>query len=127
MSDTYEPLTPVQVETKLRALVSAITTTQRELADARRAEVHAEVAYRKARAIAHHDPDCPRPARGGVTVGERDAWIDDHAEDEWVTLHIAQVEREICQDGLRSLLAQSEVVRSLSASVRASYEMAGHS
>ena len=122
-----EPLTPPVVEDRLRQLVNGIATAQRELAQARRAEVDAEVALRRARAIAWHDPDVPRVTRGGTTTAERDAWIDGRVEDEWVTHRIAVTAREIGQDGLRAVLAQAEVVRSLSASVRASYELANHS
>jgi hypothetical protein len=123
----YEPLSPLDVEAKLRGLVTELTAAQRVLRDARDSETAAEIAYRKAKARAFHDPDCPRVVRGGTTTAERDAWVDEHCEDAWAAFRIATTAREVAQDRLRVVLAIAETVRSLGASVRTAYGLAGAS
>lgn len=118
-------LTPVDVERRLRQLVSQITSAQGELRTARDNETEADIAHKKARLVAAHSEDCPKPVRGGTTVGERDEWIDRQVFAEWSAYRRAETQREIAQDALRSVLSVAEVVRSLAASVRTSYEMAG--
>jgi hypothetical protein len=63
--------------------------------------------------------------RGGYTTAERDAWVDDQVAGLRFDYDRATVVREAAQDRLRVLLAQAEIVRSLGASVRTAYEMAG--
>jgi hypothetical protein len=122
-----EPLTPVQVEARLRSLVSEMTRAQQQLAAARRAEAEAEIEYRKAKVRAFHSPDLPKVTRGGHTTADRDAWVDARCHDEWALLRVAATGREIAQDNLRVVLAQAETVRSLGASVRTAYSLAGAS
>ena len=122
-----EPLTPLAVEDKLRSLVTELTQAQRVLASARDAETRAEITYKRAEAAAFHRPDCPRVERGVTTVGDRDAWVSRQVMDEWQAVQIARTAREVAQDNLRVVLAIAETVRSLGASVRTAYEMAGRS
>lgn len=124
---TYEPLSPVDVEAKLRSLVTELTKAQAELRDARDAETNAEIEHRKARLKAAHSDHCPVVSRGGPTVADRDAWIDREAFREWAAHQWAVTVRETAQDNLRTVRDIAEVVRSLSASVRAAYQMAGSS
>jgi hypothetical protein len=120
-------LSPVDVERKLTSLVTEMTKAQQQLAAARDLETTAEVAYKKAQHRAFHHPRCPQVERGRVTVAERDAWVDEHVEDEWETYKLASTQREIAQDALRVTLAIAETVRSLGASVRTAYGLAGTS
>lgn len=120
-------LTPIDVERRLTQLVTDITRAQQELRTARDAETEAAIALKRARLYAGHRDDCPKPTRGSTTVAERDEWIDRLTFDEWATSKQAETSREIAQDALRAVLAVSEVVRSLSASVRTAYSMAGAS
>lgn len=53
------------------------------------------------------------------------AWVEQQCEDLKFASAKATVGREAAQDHLRVLLAQAEIVRSLGASVRQAYEMAG--
>jgi hypothetical protein len=121
-----EPLTPVQIESKLRALVNAITAAQSELRTARLHEVEALNDFEQAKVTAAYSKDCPVVKRGEVTVGERDAWIDAQVLDHAAKLRHASALREIAQDALRSRIAESQAVQSLNASVRQAYAMAGH-
>ena len=120
-------LTPVDVERKLTALVSEITRAQQGLAEARNAETEADIAFRKARTVAFHSGACPKVTRGGHTVADRDSWIDAQVSVEWEALRRAETAREIAVDHLRAVLAVAETVRSLGASVRTAYAMAGAS
>jgi hypothetical protein len=69
----------------------------------------------------------PKVTRGGYTTADRDAWVDEQVSDLRFAYDKATVTREAAQDHMRVLMAQAEVVRSLSASVRQAYELAGRS
>lgn len=116
-------LTPVQIEQKLTALVSELTRAQQQLAESRDLEVAAEVAYRRAQDTVAES--APVVKRGEVTVAEREEWIDRATRSEWEAYRRATARRENWQDYLRVVRDQAEVVRSLGASVRTAYEMAG--
>lgn len=118
-------LTPVDVERRLIQLVTQITHAQQELRSARDTETETEITYKKARLVAAHRDDCPRPVRGGPTVAERDEWIHRATFAEWTDYRRAETARDIAQDALRTVLAVAEVVRSLGSSVRTAYSMAG--
>lgn len=122
-----EPLTPVEVEAKLRGLVNDMYAAQKALAAARQVETTAEIEYKRAKARAFHHSDCPHVSRGGHTVADRDAWIDRKVMDEWAAARVATTAREVAQDNLRVVLAVAETVRSLGASVRSAYSLAGAS
>lgn len=127
MTETYEPLSPVGVETKLRALVNAIALAQSDLREMRLAETDAAVELMRATVRASMDPACPVVKRGEVTVGDREAWIDARTVDVKAAAMHAATLREIAMDALRSRIAESQAVQSLNASVRQAYSMAGHS
>lgn len=122
---TPEPLTPVQVESKLRRLIGDLTKAQVELSKARDGELFAEIRLKRARAKASASAECPKPSRGGVTVAERDAWIDARVAQEWEHYRAAVVCRDIAQDALRTHRDIASVVQSLASSVRVAYDMAG--
>jgi hypothetical protein len=76
------------------------------------------------------DPDPPADrggstSHGRYTVAEQAAWVDEEYAELKFAADKATVVREAAQDRLRVLLAQAEIVRSLGASVRQAYEMAG--
>jgi len=122
---TLEPLSPVDIETKLRQLVTQLAQAQAALRQARDLEVDARHAYDRARRRALLSEKSPKVTRGGYTVAEQSAWVDGQCEDLKFDLDKATVVREAAQDHLRVLLAQSEIVRSLGASVRLAYAVAG--
>ncbi len=124
---TEPPLTPVAIESKLRQLVNDLARAQATLARARDEEVDARHAHDRARRRALLSDKSPKVTRGGYTVAEQSAWVETQCEDLKFTADKATVVREAAQDHLRTLLAQAEIVRSLGASVRQAYEMAGGS
>ena len=122
---TAEPLTPPMVEAKLRQLVGDLSRAQVTLAELRDREVDSKHALNRARRRALLSAECPKITRGGWSAAERDAWVADQVADLEEAFDRAVVARESAQDHLRTLRDQADCVRSLSASVRASYEMAG--
>jgi hypothetical protein len=122
---TPEPLTPLSVEQKLRQLVNDLARARVVLREARDLEVDARHEHDRARRRALLSDKSPKVTRGGYTVAEQSAWVDQQCEDLKLAADKATVVREAAQDRLRVLLAQAEIVRSLGASVRQAYEMAG--
>ena len=120
-----ESLSPIDIENRLRALVSEMTGAQKTLATARDSETTAEIALKRSTAMAFHHSDCPHVSRGGHTVGDRDAWISRKVMDEWAHARVATTAREVAVDNLRVVLAIAETVRSLGASVRQAYSLSG--
>jgi len=120
-----EPLTPLDIEAKLRQLVNDLTRAQAALRQARDAEVDARHEYDRARRRALLSDKSPKVTRGGYTVAEQAAWVDEQCADLKFAADKAMVIREAAQDRLRVLLASAEIVRSLGASVRQAYDMAG--
>lgn len=119
-------LTPVDTEARLLGLVKDAYEARTTLKGARESETTTEIAYKRAKARAFHHKDCPRVQRGSATVADRDAWVDEHVMDEWVAYRIAATAREVAQDNLRVVFAVMETERSLGASVRQAYAVAGH-
>ena len=120
-----EPLTPLDVEAKLRSLVTDLTRAQGTLRDARDGEVDARHEYERAKRRALLSDKSPKVTRGGYTVAEQSAWVDEQCADLKLIADKATVIREAAQDRLRVLLAQAEIVRSLGATVRQAFDMAG--
>lgn len=123
-----EPLTPVQIEAMLRSCITRLTQAESGLRRARDVETDAEIKYRHAQYRAQLDPKGPTVGRGSgdVTVAERDAWVAQQVEAQWVAYRKAQTLRDSAQDHLRTVRDVTEVLRSLGASVRTAYDLAGH-
>lgn len=124
-----EPLTPVEIEQRLRRSITLLTQAQQALAAARDTETEAELDYKRAHYAAVLDPECPKPGRGAgdSTVGERDAWVAQRTHDAFRRYKFAETAREAAQDHLRTVRDVSSILQSLGASVRQAYGMAGHS
>lgn len=120
-----QPWSPVDVENQLHKSITDLTRAQQTLAEARNKETEAEIAYKRAQAAAFHHSDCPHVSRGVHTVADRDAWVQRKVMNEWAQARVATTAREVAQDNLRVLLAIAESTRSLGASVRTAYSMAG--
>jgi hypothetical protein len=123
--EPYEPLTPVQVERRLRGLVTALSRAKADLEQARNAEVDAKHAYQSARRRALLSGDCPKVTRGGYTTAERDAWVEEQVADLEKAFDLAEVKRKTAEDHLRTVRDQAVVVATLAKSVNTAYQMAG--
>ena len=124
---TPDALTPLDIERRLRQLVTDLSRAQIVLREARDGEVDARHEYDRARRRALLSEKSPKVTRGGYTVAEQTAWVDDQCNDLKFSADKATVVREAAQDRLRVLLAQAEIVRSLGASVRQAFDLAGAS
>lgn len=114
-------LTLAQVLQRLHEVHNDLAASQRALRQARDSEVEALEALRMANAAAILDPDCPKPKRGenGVTVADRDAWVDRQVATQRVAAAGAEAYRKAAEDALRVSRDQASVVQSLSALMRA--------
>lgn len=122
---TYEPLTPVDVERKIRQLVNDLGRALQELGEARDAEVHAKHAWESVRRSALLDPKRPRVTRGGWTTAERDAWVEQQCSGTREAYDIAEVVRRAAEDHLRVVRDQASLVQTLARSVHQAYSLAG--
>lgn len=122
-------LTLPQVLDRLFAVHQDLAASQRSLKGARDREVDAAAALRVARAAAFLDPECPKPRRGenGVTVAERDTWVDQRTHDEWLAAEVAEATRKAAEDALRVTRDQASVVQSLAGLMKAEMQLSGSS
>lgn len=120
-------LTLHQVQDRLHTVHQDLAASQRALKSARDAEVEAAAALRVARAAAFLDPDCPKPKRGenGVTVAERDVWVDRSTHDAWFRHEVAEATRKAAEDALRVTRDQASVVQSLAGLMKAEMQLSG--
>lgn len=120
-------LTLPQVVERLYQVHNDLAAAQTLLAKARDTEVDAAEAHRMARAAAMLDPSCPRPKRGenGVTVADRDTWVEQQCRKERRALDGAEAYRKSAEDHLRVVRDQASVVQSMSALMRAEMALSG--
>lgn len=113
-------LTYGQILDRLKTVHDDMAAAQRALRACRDKEVEAAEAYRMAMARAVLSEDCPRPKRGenGVTVADRDAWVDQQTAEARFAAAVAEASRKAAEDGLRVARDQASVVQSLSALMR---------
>lgn len=120
------PMSPVEVEHRLRQCVSRLAKAEKALRDARDEETNAEIVYRQAHRRAMFSGDCPKVTRGGYTTAERDAWVDEQCANEWRAYRLAIAKREAAADHVRISRDIAVTVQSIGALVRQAFSMAGH-
>ena len=118
-------LTLQDVLQRLHTVHQDMAAAQRAVRQARDREVEAEAVLRRAIVAATLSGDCPKPKRGenGVTVADRDAWVDQRVEDERFQAAVAEAVRKSAEDALRVSRDQASVVQSLSALMRAEMQL----
>ena len=118
-------LTLQDVLQRLHTVHQDMAAAQRSVRTARDREVEAEAVLRRAIVSATLSSDCPKPKRGenGVTVADRDAWVDQRVEDERFRAAVAEAVRKSAEDALRVSRDQASVVQSLSALMRAEMQL----
>lgn len=114
----YESWTPVHAENALRWVGRALFKAEKDLAEARNAEVEAKHVFEAARREAFFDPRCPKPERGGYTVADREAHIEKATVEQRQVYELAAVRREAAQDHLRTVNSQSMVFAALAKTVQ---------
>lgn len=121
----FEPWTPVDAEKALRWVLRAMLDAQRELAQARDAEVACKHCYEDAKRRAFFHDDCPKPSRGGFTVADRDAFIEKATAQERQDYELVTATKEAAQDHLRTLNSQSVVLSALAKNVQQTFAVIG--
>lgn len=111
------PWTPADAEKALRWVLRAMYDTQILLAGNRDAEIAAKHIYERRKREAFFADDCPKPSRGGVTVAERDVWVEARCVAEREQYEIAQAMTQGAQDHLRTLRDQAMTIAALSKTV----------
>lgn len=117
--------TPVGAEQEMRAIRSEMTKAYQGVRAARTDEVEAKRLLKRARADALLGGDCPPTGRGGMTVAERDAWVDRRVDDESYALDVAEVNRKNAEDYLRTVRDQASLTQSIARLVEQAYSMSG--
>jgi hypothetical protein len=97
------------------------------LARARDVQVEADEKLRMSRARAVLSEECPKPKRGenGVTVADRDAWVDQQVAADRFAAAVAEAACEAAKDHLRVTRDQASTVQSMSALMRAEMSLTG--
>lgn len=120
-----EDLMPIDCERKLRSLVNEMTRAERALRKARDKEVGAKHLYQAAKRVAFMSPDCPKPARGGYTVADREVWVEGQCAEEERAYDSAVVERQEAQEHVNTVREQATSVQSLLRSTWKAFEISG--
>lgn len=118
-------LTLNDVLQRLHTVHQDMAAAQRAVRESRDREVEADAVLRRAIVAATLSDECPRPKRGenGVTVADRDAWVDQQVEDQRFRAAVAEAVRKSAEDALRVSRDQASVVQSLSALMRAEMQL----
>lgn len=120
-------LTLGQVIDRLHGVHQDMAVAQRAVRQSRDREVELTEALRMATVRAMLADDCPRPKRGenGVTVADREAWVDQRVSDERFAAAVAEATRKSAEDALRVARDQASVVQSLASLMRAEMSLSG--
>lgn len=121
----YEPLTPVEIERQIRWTTNQMTLARTVLADAREGEVRAKHAFEGVKRRIVLSAECPKVARGGHTVLDRDSWVDERTAPMREAYELAEVRRKAAEDHLRTLFQQGMLAATLAKSVHQAYQMSG--
>lgn len=121
----FEPLTPTDIENQIRWIYNKMTKAQAELREARDEEVAAKHVFERTRRRAVLSGDCPKVARGGHTVLDRDAWVDEQCAPVREAHELAEVKRKAAEEHLRTLYQQGTLAAVLAKSVHQAYAMSG--
>lgn len=116
--DTYTPLSMIQTEQKLLELNEALAEALDDLKAKRDGQVRAEHKLRKAQRSALFDEDCPAVSRGQVTIADRDAWVDDKSDAEWLEYNLAKVQMENAKDHMHAVREQISTMQSIASGQR---------
>lgn len=124
-SQYVDPLSLMDSQRQQRWALKAMWVAKNDLAVLRDDEVRAEAEYLSARRRAYFRADCPVVVRGGVTTGERDAWVDQQVEDHEVKWKLAKATTQAAKDHMDTLRAQSILISALAKTTQLIHGVAG--
>jgi hypothetical protein len=114
---TEELETPVTARNRIRAVGSQLVQAELSLKRARDAEVEARQAYESAKRAAALSPEAPRVARGGATVAEREAWVDERCERLEFAYRVAEANRQAATDHYKTVDTQAMLAQAILKSI----------
>lgn len=117
--------TPARARERVQKTGTRLAVAALELKRARDAEVEAEHVYEARKRALLLSPECPRVTRSAMTAAERDAWVEDRADEEHFKFRVATAIREAAKDNLAICQTQAMLAMALLRSVDAAYAMAG--
>lgn len=120
-----DPLSLMDSQRQQRWALRAMWEAKKQLALARDDEVECEAAYLSARRRAFFNPDCPVVVRGGVTVADRDAWVDQQVEDLETKWKLAKAATQAAKDHMDTLRAQAILIAGLAKTTQQIHAGAG--
>jgi hypothetical protein len=120
-----DPLSLMDSQRQQRWALRAMWEAKKQLAAVRDEEVEAEAAYLSARRRAFFHEDCPVVVRGGVTTGERDAWVDDQVGDLEMKWKLAKAATQAAKDHMDTLRAQAILIAGLAKTTQQIHAGAG--
>jgi hypothetical protein len=111
--------TPVTARNRCRQVGSMLAAAELGLKRARDAEVEAEHVYQQAHRRALLMPDCPRPRRGenGVTVADRDGWVDEQCDASEFAYKLATAARLAAKDHYETVNTQAMLAQAILKSI----------
>lgn len=113
--------TPVTARARVLRYGSMVTQAELDLKRAREAEVEAMRILRKAKVVAQLSPDAPKVVRGGATVADKLAWVEQAVEDERFALDLATVMRQAAWDHYQRIDKQASLAQSILKSIDNSF------
>lgn len=120
-----DPLSLMDSQRQQRWALRAMWEATKALASARDDEVNAEADYLSARRRAFFHEDCPVVVRGGVTVADRDAFIDRQVEDLETKWKLAKARTQAAKDHMDTLRASSVLISSIAKTTQQIHGTAG--
>lgn len=120
-----DPLSLMESQRQQRWALRAMWDAKNQLAAVRNDEVEAEAAYLSARRRMFFNADCPVVVRGGVTVADRDAWVDEQVADLEQKWKLAKAATQAAKDHLDTVRAQAMVIGGLARTTQQIHGVAG--
>lgn len=115
--------TPVTARNRVRRVGSDLVRAEMDLKAARDAEVNAKHDYEKAKRAAALSPDAPRVVRGGTTVAEREAWVDERCDSLEFQYRLAEATRQAAKDHYDTINTQAMLSQAILKSIDAAFRM----
>jgi hypothetical protein len=124
-SQYVDPLSLLDSQRQQRWALRAMWEATKALAESRDLEVNAEAEYLSARRRMFFDANCPVVVRGGVTVADRDAWVDQQVEDYETKWKLAKARTQAGKDHMDTLRASSVLISSIAKTTQQIHGAAG--
>lgn len=124
-SQYVDQLSLNDAERQMRWVLRAMYEAKGALEDLRNAEVTVKHEYERARRKFALSAECPKVARGGSTVADREVWIDERVSAERERYELAQAATQAAKDHANTLQSQAVVIASLSKLVQQIHGVAG--